>query len=200
LRYYDANTDGNVVEHFTLQDANFNVTAVTDNAGTVVERYAYTPYGEATELEADFSADAVNKSDIDNELLYTGRRLDPETGLQLNRNRFYASHLGRWVNRDPIGYEGSKWNLYEYVGGMPLKYWDPSGLAWWPPSTWPIFNPPPAAPVDPALPRLNKARGAFKSKKMQCCFLEVAFRAAMRAGRRNEAAAIQDAMILNSCK
>ncbi len=115
------------VEHYYLQDANFNVTAITENTGTVVERYAYTPYGEVTVLDADFSADADNKSDISNELLYTGRRLDPETGLQLNRNRFYASHLGRWVNRDPIGYEGSEWNLYEYVNGIPLNGLDPTG-------------------------------------------------------------------------
>jgi len=61
------------------------------------------------------------------ELRFTGRRTDPETGLQLNRNRFYASHLGRWVNRDPIGYDGGTWNLYEYVNGMPLDGVDPSG-------------------------------------------------------------------------
>jgi len=128
LRYYDANTDGNVVEHYYLQDANFNVTAVTDNAGTVVERYSYTPYGEVTYLDASFSALALQGSAISNEHLYTGRRLDPETGLQLNRNRFYASHLGRWVNRDPIGYRGGDANLYAYVGAIPLRYVDPLGL------------------------------------------------------------------------
>jgi len=31
-------------------------------------------------------------------------------------------------SRDPIGYEGSEWNLYEYVAGKPTKYLDPSGL------------------------------------------------------------------------
>ena len=89
-------------DHYYLQDANFNVTAVTDDTGAVVERYAYTPYGEVTVLDDNFSADSDGKSDISNEHLYTGRRRDPETGLQLNRNRFYASGLGRWVNRDPI--------------------------------------------------------------------------------------------------
>jgi len=33
------------------------------------------------------------------------------------------------LSRDPIGYEGSQWNLYEYVGGNPLIGLDPSGLA-----------------------------------------------------------------------
>ncbi|QDT00624.1 RHS repeat-associated core domain-containing protein [Adhaeretor mobilis] len=63
-----------------------------------------------------------------NEYLYTGRRLDPATELQLNRNRFYVSHLGRWVNRDPVRYLAGSNNLYEYVGGTPTDYSDPLGL------------------------------------------------------------------------
>jgi len=60
------------------------------------------------------------------ELRFTGRRTDPETGLQLNRNRFYHQQLGRWVSRDPIGYDGGI-NLYEYVGGRPVGRVDPTG-------------------------------------------------------------------------
>ena len=103
------------------------MTAVTDDAGTVKERYSYTPYGEVTFLDASFVKRSPHESDIDNEYLYTGRRLDPETGLQLNRNRFYHSGLGRWVSRDPIEYEGSPWNLYEYVESDPLSFVDPTG-------------------------------------------------------------------------
>ena len=33
----------------------------------------------------------------------------------------------RWLSRDPIGYKGET-NLYEYVGGMPVRYSDPLGL------------------------------------------------------------------------
>jgi len=35
------------------------------------------------------------------------------------------------VNRDPIGYEGSKWNLYEYVGGKCTCCVDPDGKLTW---------------------------------------------------------------------
>ena len=115
--------------HYFLQDANFNVTALLDSTRDVVERYAYTPYGETTVLNPDFSAAAGNVSAISNELLYTGRRLDPETGLQLNRNRFYHQQLGRWVSRDPIGYRGGTNNLYEYVNGKPTTSIDPHGHA-----------------------------------------------------------------------
>ena len=130
VRYWDEDNSANDVletEHYYLQDANFNVTAVTDDAGTVKERYSYTPYGEVTVLYPNFSGDADNKSDIGNEYLYTGRRLDPETGLQLNRNRFYHATFGRWVNRDPIGYLGGT-NLYNYVLNDPIYYVDPYGF------------------------------------------------------------------------
>ena len=79
-----------------------------------------------TFLDENFENPA-SSSTIANEYLYTGRRLDPETGLQLNRNRFYASHLGRWVNRDPINYGGGP-NLYGYVRERPTYYEDPYGL------------------------------------------------------------------------
>ena len=45
VRYYDADTDGTSVQHYYTYDANFNVTAVLQNDGTVLERYHYTPYG-----------------------------------------------------------------------------------------------------------------------------------------------------------
>lgn len=123
--------------HFFLHDDNFNVTAAYDvegGSGThrqVVERYAYTPYGEPTVLNDDFSLDSSGGgdglSDIGNVHLYTGRERDPETGLQLNRNRFYHNRLVMWLTRDPIGYEGSDRNLYGYARSRPLDFVDPSG-------------------------------------------------------------------------
>jgi RHS repeat-associated protein len=93
----------------------------------VLERYNYTPYGTPTVLDANFAADADQISDIGNTHLYTGRERDPETGLQLNRHRCYASHLGRWLTRDPIGYYVGL-NLYNYVLNLVLRSVDPSGL------------------------------------------------------------------------
>ncbi|MCA9240136.1 MAG: hypothetical protein KDA37_08055, partial [Planctomycetales bacterium] len=84
-------------EHFFTHDANFNVTAAVEEAtgDPMVERYAYTPYGEATYLEENYDVATAQVSAIGNEHLYTGRRTDPETGLQLNRYRYYHQQLGR---------------------------------------------------------------------------------------------------------
>ncbi len=127
LRDYDADVDGTSVRHYYTQDANFNVTAVIDDTGSVVERYHYTPYGHLAVLDADFSDDADGISDIANAVAFTGRRFDSETGLFYYRNRMYHAQLGRFASRDPIGYRGSI-NLYQYVESSPLSFLDPLGL------------------------------------------------------------------------
>ena len=40
----------------------------------------------------------------------------------------YSSGTARWMRKDPIGFEGSEWNLYEYVEGRPTVEFDPMGL------------------------------------------------------------------------
>ena len=45
----------------------------------------------------------------------------------LQRNRYYAAELGRFVSRDPIGYGGGSLNLYDYCGSMATGRFDPSG-------------------------------------------------------------------------
>jgi RHS repeat-associated protein len=121
----DENDDG---QYYVVQDANFNVTALIDDSGDVFERYRYSPYGEVTVLDPDFSPDANNSSDVSNPYTYTGRRLDFESGLYYYRNRYYHAQLGRFVSRDPIGYDGGSLDLYEYVGGRALVALDPLGL------------------------------------------------------------------------
>jgi RHS repeat-associated protein len=113
--------------HYYCQDANYNVTAVVDATGSVLERYDYTPYGEVTFLDPSFIAQS--SSIIANQHLYTGRELDPETGLQLNRHRYYVSHIGRWTARDPIEYGAQDFNLYCYVADNPANAFDGNGLA-----------------------------------------------------------------------
>ena len=52
---------------------------------------------------------------------------EPSIGLILCTNRYYDSSVGRWLTRDPIGYDGGM-NLYAYCGDDPVGGVDPSGL------------------------------------------------------------------------
>ena len=86
--------------HFYLHDANYNVVALMElDSGTrdVVERYHYSPYGEVSKFDA--SRTSRSSSSYDNELLYTGRRLDPEAELYQYRHRYYHADLGRFTGR-----------------------------------------------------------------------------------------------------
>jgi RHS repeat-associated protein len=104
----------------------YSVAALTDAAGAVIERYKYDPYGKATVLAAD-GVTARTASIVNNPFLYDGYYHDTETGLEFVNARYYSSDLGRFIARDPIGYEGGI-NLYRYVNNKPTKYIDPSGL------------------------------------------------------------------------
>jgi hypothetical protein len=55
---------GGVVDQYFTHDANFNVTAIVGNTGTVVEGLDYDPFGKVTVLDASFANDADGISDF----------------------------------------------------------------------------------------------------------------------------------------
>lgn len=111
---------------YALSDALFNIVALTDDMGAVVERFAYEPYGESEALNPNYTP--YSGSDHEWSYRFTGRELDRETGLQINRMRYLHLQLGTWISRDPIGYRGSQTNLYQYVRSRPLDRLDSHGL------------------------------------------------------------------------
>jgi RHS repeat-associated protein len=110
---------------YALQDALFNVVALTDDDGDVVERFAYQPYGQSEPLDPDYTT--YSGTNYSWNYRFTGRELDLETGLQINRMRCLHHQLGRWLTRDPFGYD-SGFNLYGYAQGRATGSLDPLGL------------------------------------------------------------------------
>jgi RHS repeat-associated protein len=76
------------------------------------------PYGQV-----DVRAD----SKLEYNLRWPGHYFDPETGLHYNRYRYYDPKLGRYLQSDPMGHEGSPINLYAYCPN-PLVQVDVLGL------------------------------------------------------------------------
>ncbi|XZE44785.1 RHS repeat domain-containing protein [Pirellulaceae bacterium SH467] len=103
----------------------YRITAVTTSSGSVAERYAYTAYGQPTILDA--SGSVLSSSAINNRYTYTGREWDQTLGLYHFRARWASGLAGRFMGRDPIGYEGSEWGLYELLDSKTLRDSDPSG-------------------------------------------------------------------------
>ncbi len=91
---------------YALNDALFNVVALTDDTGAVKERFAYQPYGESQQLNPDFTS--YSGTDYEWEYRFTGRELDLESMLQINRNRYLHQQLGRWVTQ---GHYSTAWTI-----------------------------------------------------------------------------------------
>ena len=119
--------------YYLLQDLLYRAVALTNSSGQIVEAYDNDAYGSTLIFTAPgpdgiwFTDDDVQSSYGANEIIYCGYRYDAETQLYYVRNRTYNPALGRWIQRDPIGYDGGL-NLYGYVYGLVCIMLDPSGL------------------------------------------------------------------------
>jgi YD repeat-containing protein len=126
LRDRDTDANGSLDERlYALQDANWNVTAVTNASGTVQERYAYSAYGVPIYLDAAFVA--RGSSSFAWETLYAGYRWSSPVSMLIVRHRIMMALLGLWCQRDLVHNRlGS--SLYVYCDDSPLVCSDPSGL------------------------------------------------------------------------
>ena len=191
----------NICERFfwPLHNANFNVMALVNAGGVMIERYEYTPYGGRTVFShgwmlADFNNDGVvGQGDVDlvlahwggtsdadqvaeagdnglvgqyelalvlnnygsalpndpqvhhptagsfrgdpdaglygvalNDIGHQGLMHDEEIGKIYNRARILDPRLGRFMQRDPLGYVDGM-SQYEYVRSRPTTILDPTG-------------------------------------------------------------------------
>lgn len=99
-----------------VPDIQGSIIATLDSASGAFTKAGYLPYGTSSSTSGTFR--------------YTGQRIDPETGgLYYYRARAYKPAWGRFMQADPIGYQGGI-NLYAYVGNDALNLIDPLGLMW----------------------------------------------------------------------
>ncbi len=141
--------------YYLLQDTLYRAVALTNSSGNIVEAYDTDAYGNTLIFTGPgpdntwFTDDDLQSSYGANDIIYCGYRYDAETQNYYVRNRYYLPTLGRWLTRDPIGYQGGI-NLYEYVQSNPVGNVDAEGMQVYMYgvgiSNTPTATPPPPAP------------------------------------------------------
>jgi RHS repeat-associated protein len=92
--------------------------------------------GNTSAIEYLAYGDRVNPGNEDGEILFSGKRLDPEIGLYYFRMRYYDPVLGRFISPDPIALAAAEHgrlrplslNPYVYALDNPLRFNDVNGL------------------------------------------------------------------------
>ena len=124
LLYVIDAADGNKV-YFYHFDATGNTLALTDTNKAVVAAYAYDPYGRIL----------ASTGTVTQPFTYSGAwgvRQDGASGtLYQMRARWYDATIGRFLSPEPLWpqlAEPKALNPYQYAGGDPIRFVDPSGL------------------------------------------------------------------------
>ena len=111
---------------------------VTNKEGKFHEHVEYFPFGE-TWVHEKASDNAVSMR-----YKFTGKEMDPETGLYYYGARYYDPVVSKWISVDPILndylpstgnnkmpaggiFRSSNLGMYSYVGNRPVNYKDPTG-------------------------------------------------------------------------
>ena len=142
LATYDAND--NLIQRFEYADQRMPISMISngskyylhyDQAGslravsrvlspdntslTVVKEITYDTYGNiVTDTNEVFKVPFG----------FAGGLYDQDTKLTRFGYRDYDAYIGKWTAKDPIGFGGGDSNLYGYVLGDPVDFFDPWGL------------------------------------------------------------------------
>lgn len=94
-----------------------SIVALTNQAGEVIERRGYEPFGTQLGVAA---VDGPS---------YSGHVADSSTGLSYMQQRYYDSETGRFLSTDPVrvASNGDNFNRYAYATNNPYSAIDPDG-------------------------------------------------------------------------
>lgn len=113
------------------QDHLGSVSTVTNEAGAVVERLGYEPFGKRR--QANGQTDVYGAlTPVSTDRGFTGHEHMDEVGLVNMNGRVYDPGLGRFLSADPLVQSPGvlqSYNRYSYVWNSPLNSTDPSGYA-----------------------------------------------------------------------
>jgi RHS repeat-associated protein len=93
-----------------------SVTSLSNGVGSLAQTYAYDSFGKQTN----------SSGSLTNPFQYTGREVDTDTGLYFYRARYMDTVTGRFLNEDPVGFDGGM-NLYAYAENNSTDFIDPFG-------------------------------------------------------------------------
>lgn len=94
---------------------------VDSSTGSAVEQFNYDEFGN--NLDGKVSTIIP--------FGFAGGIADSDTGLVRFGARDYSPVIGRWTNKDPIGFAGGQGNFYSYINNDPINLTDPSGNCPW---------------------------------------------------------------------
>jgi len=99
---------------FALTDATNSTIATTDLQGGILSRFFYEPFGETQSNGEAYPFQFTGRVPVEGDIYYF-------------RARYYDAAEGRFLQEDPIGFQGNDANLYRYVSNNPTAFTDPNG-------------------------------------------------------------------------
>jgi RHS repeat-associated protein len=111
-------------KYFYHNDHLGGVNVITDINGAQVQLNEYDPWGKVSK----------STGNVDPTHRFTGKELDPESGLYYYGGRYYDPELARFVSADPFVPQPSdpqSLNRYSYVLNNPVNLIDPDGHFFW---------------------------------------------------------------------
>ncbi len=131
LRYYVYTPSGNLLysiealdnsRRFYHYDEMGNTIFISNDGGSVIGSYAYSPFGRLTS----------SSGGLDNPFTWQGKHgvMDEGNSIYYVRTRYFDSRTGRFISRDPIGQTTPKSvNPYQYALNNPMLFVDVNGLS-----------------------------------------------------------------------